>query len=79
MYVYLFELIAIGKRSAGDVDMMLGVFVHPEHQRLSGVVKRPAHLQQRRTGLLNCGIPATKVADLRRYALFSRKTLIFRS
>ena len=49
MYVYLFELVAIGQRTAGNVDMVLGVFVHPEHQRLSGVVKRPAHLQQRRT------------------------------
>jgi hypothetical protein len=48
MYVYLFELVAIGERAAGNVDVVLGVFVHPEHQRLSGVVQRPAHLQQRR-------------------------------
>jgi hypothetical protein len=53
MYVYLFELVAIGERSSGDVDMVLGVFVNLEHQRLSGVVKRPAHLQQRRTFVSN--------------------------
>jgi hypothetical protein len=49
MYVYLLELVTIGKRAAGNVDMVLGVFVHPEHQGLSGVLKRPAHLQQQRT------------------------------
>ena len=49
MYVYLFKLVAICQRTAGNVDMVFVIFVHSEHQRLSGVVKRPAHLQQRRT------------------------------
>lgn len=46
MYVYLFKLVAVGERSAGNVDVVFRVLVHSEYNRLSRVVQCPAHLKQ---------------------------------
>lgn len=44
MYVKLLKLITVSERTFGDVQHVLGVFVDPEDQRLSGVFDRSAHL-----------------------------------
>lgn len=42
--VNLLELIAIGERTARDVDVLLGVLVNAKHQRLAGVVQHAGNL-----------------------------------
>jgi len=43
--VDLLELVAVGQGSAGYVHVLLGVLVHPEDQRLAGVVQSAGNLQ----------------------------------
>jgi hypothetical protein len=48
MYVYFLELVTIGERTPGNVDMVFGVLVHSEHKGLSRVLQCPAHLKTAR-------------------------------
>jgi len=40
------ELVSVGERASGDVDVVLGVAVHPHHQRLPGVPQGAAYLRK---------------------------------
>lgn len=42
--VELLELVPISQRPSCDVDMVFGVFVHSEHQRLARIQQRAAYL-----------------------------------
>lgn len=46
MYVYLLELISVSQGAAGDVNVLLCLFVHAENKRLARVVQHPADLKQ---------------------------------
>lgn len=42
--VNLLELVSIRQGSSGYIYMLLSVLIHPEHQRLSGIVEGTANL-----------------------------------
>lgn len=45
MYIYLFELVSIGERAPGNVDVVFRVLIHSEHDGLSRVVQCSANLK----------------------------------